>query len=473
MTRSGSRTGLAGLLTFLLVGLLPARASAHPFLRRSSPAASDTLSAGPAELRLVFSEPVELRFTRVQLAGPGGAAGSLGALSILPDSLGTVIAPVIGVLAEGGYIVRWQAAGDDGHVVRGEFAFTLLPRPDGGEAAGAVPAPHDPTTPGMPHPATPAGQTGFDAGSPAFVALRWVMYLGLLGIIGSVVFQGIVLGLVRRRGGEAGGRLAETVRARAGGVGLAATVVLLVSVPGRLLAQSVAMHGPGAALDLSLVTGMLAHTMWGWSWLAQFGAGILGYAGFRRASRDRGGWGLATAAAVVLAFTPAFAGHAIAAERWIPAAVVADGIHVLGAAGWLGTLAVLVLVGIPAALRMDPPDRGPAAADLVNAFSPVALVCAGAAAATGVLAAVIHLGRVADLWQSGYGRILLLKLAILSVVVGTGAFNWRKIRPALGDELGARRIRRSATIEVAVAVAVLLVTAVLVALPTPLAARGP
>ncbi len=473
MIPRGARLGFGTLLAACILASFPGRASAHPFLRRSIPAASDTLATGPSQLRLVFSEPIELRFTRVQLVGPDGAPRSLGVLAVVPDSLGIVIAPITGVLPRGGYIVRWQAAGDDGHIIRGEFAFTVLAKPDGGEAAGAVPAPHDPTTPGMPHTATAADQTGFDAGSPAFVALRWIMYLGLLGIIGSVVFHGIVLALIRRRGGEAGQRLAEMVRARAGGVGRAAVVVFLLSVPGRLVAQTVAMHGSADSFDVALVTGMLAHTMWGWSWLAQLGAGILAYAAFRRASRDQGGWGLAAVAAVVLAFTPAFAGHAIAAERWIPLAVLSDGIHVLSAAGWLGTLAVLVIAGIPAALRMEEPDRGAAAADLVNAFSPVALVCAGTAAATGVLAAVIHIGRIPDLWQTEYGQVLLLKLAILSVVAGTGAFNWRKVRPVLGDELGARRIRRSATIEVAVATAVLLVTAILVALPTPLAARGP
>lgn len=468
-----TRSVPAVLLAACVFALYPGRAVAHPFLRRSSPAASDTLATSPSQLRLVFSEPIELRFTRVQLLGPDGVPGSLGAPTIVPDSLGTVVLPVSGVLPRGGYIVRWQAAGDDGHVIRGEYAFVVTGPPAGGEPGTGVAAPHDRAAPDSVHIALPSRAVAFDAGSPLFVVVRWVMYLGLLGIVGAVVFQGVVLGLVRRRGGEAGRRLAEAVRARPGRVGRGGAVIFLLSVPSRLIAQSVAVHGPGASFDPSLVVGMLVDTMWGWSWLAQLGAGVLAYVGFRRASKDQGGWGLAAVAAVVLAFTPAFAGHAIAAERWIPLAVLSDGIHVLGAAGWLGTLAVLVLVGIPAALRLGEADRGPAVADFVNAFSPVALVCAGTAAATGVLAAVIHLGRVADLWQTAYGQVLLLKLAILSVVAGTGAFNWRKVRPVLGDELGARRIQRSATVEVAVATVVLLVTSVLVALPTPMAARGP
>ncbi len=467
---------MAGLRRTLLLAVsvlvsLPGSALAHPFLRRSVPKASDTLAVAPIELRLVFSEPIELRFAKIELVGPGGTLGFLTGLATEPDSLGTVAAPVGRVLGPGGYTVRWQAAGDDGHVIRGEYGFVVLGTQGGGEAAGQVVTPGAGPVHEVQHPTTAPVNAGFDASSPLFVALRWLMYLGLLGIIGAIVFQGVVLPLVRRRGGEASRLLAGDIQPRVARVGRAATVIFLVSVPGRLFAQSLSMHGP-ESLDPSLLFGMVAHTMWGWSWLAQLVLGVWTYASFRRVTRGKGGWGFTRAGALLLAFTPAFAGHAIAAERWIPFAVLSDGIHVLGASGWLGTLAVLLLVGLTGALRLPEADRGPVAADLVNAFSPVALVFAGTAAATGAFSALVHTGRIADLWQTSYGQVLLLKLGVLSVVAGTGAFNWRKVRPALGDEIGARRIRRSATVELVVAVIVLLVTAVLVALPTPLGARG-
>ena len=140
--------------------------------------------------------------------------------------------------------------------------------------------------------------------------------------------------------------------------------------------------------------------------------------------------------------------------------------HVIGAGGWLGSLLMVLLAGIPVAVRLGEGQRGPAVASLVNAFSPTALVFAGLAGATGVFAAWLHLGGVSALWQTEYGRTLLVKLAILSVVAGTGAYNWLRVKPALGDERGAARMRRSATVELAVGVLVLLVTAVLVATPT-------
>ncbi|MBW3655662.1 MAG: CopD family protein, partial [Gemmatimonadetes bacterium] len=71
-------------------------------------------------------------------------------------------------------------------------------------------------------------------------------------------------------------------------------------------------------------------------------------------------------------------------------------------------------------------------------------------------------------WGTGYGRALLLKVALLTAVAATGFYNWRRVLPRLGvDDEGTRRLQRSARVELAIAAAVLLVTAVLVALPTP------
>jgi copper resistance protein D len=111
--------------------------------------------------------------------------------------------------------------------------------------------------------------------------------------------------------------------------------------------------------------------------------------------------------------------------------------------------------------------QGPAVAVLVHAFSPTARIFAALVTATGVLSAAFHLGSLADLWQSPYGRTLLLKIGVLSLVLGTGAYNWLRVLPALGGEEGSTRLRRSAGFELAVGAAVLLATAVLVATPPP------
>jgi len=92
---------------------------------------------------------------------------------------------------------------------------------------------------------------------------------------------------------------------------------------------------------------------------------------------------------------------------------------------------------------------------------------AGLAALTGVFAAWLHLGFSPALWTSDYGRLLLIKLAILAAVAAIGAYNWRRVKPALDDAGGTKRIQRSATMELGVGVLVVIVTAILVATAPP------
>jgi copper resistance protein D len=264
------------------------------------------------------------------------------------------------------------------------------------------------------------------------------------------------------------GELIAMTRARAASLGIVASLVLVIAALARLVAQAATMHGAESALDGGLIASMVSTTAWGRGWIVQIATAVVALAGFAIARRGHAaGWKIALAGALALAFTPALSGHAASAPRLTPLAIVADGLHVVGAGGWLGSLVVVVAIGIPAALTLDESERGAAVADLVNAFSPTALGFAGLVAITGVLAAWLHLGGLAALWSSTYGRVLLVKLAILSLAAGTGAFNWLRVRPTLGDMVGARRIRRSASVELVVGALVLAVTAILVATPTP------
>jgi putative copper export protein len=265
--------------------------------------------------------------------------------------------------------------------------------------------------------------------------------------------------------------LAPWLRLRA--FGLAAGAALLVAAALRLLAQSVAMHGGAAAFDGGLVWAMLAHTLWGSAWLVQAAAALLAIVGFSvLPRRPAAGWTLAALAAVAAALGASLSGHAAAVPGRAALAVVADAAHVLAAGGWLGTLLVLSVVGLPMALREAPGERGRSAAALVNAFSPLALGCAAVLALTGALSAWLHLGGLDALLASAYGRTLLVKLAALVPVAAIGAWNWRRMRPRLTDDADARLLRRSTTVELAFGVLVLAVTAVLVATPPPMDGIG-
>ena len=118
--------------------LLPLRsAEAHPRLVRAVPAADSSVTA-PRELALTFNEEVTAALSRITLTGADGAAIALDSLRVAAADGKTLMVRVRGPLAPGRYTVKWQVAGDDGHPVRGEFAFVVVAPPVPRSPAGAT-----------------------------------------------------------------------------------------------------------------------------------------------------------------------------------------------------------------------------------------------------------------------------------------------------------------------------------------------
>ena len=89
------------------------------------------------------------------------------------------------------------------------------------------------------------------------------------------------------------------------------------------------------------------------------------------------------------------------------------------------------------------------------------------AAAAGVALAVVRLDTVAQLWTTAYGFTLLAKVSVVGIVAGIGAHNHFVVVPTLRripDHVIALRLRRLALIDVALLVAVVALTSLLVAL---------
>jgi methionine-rich copper-binding protein CopC len=102
------------------------RAMFHLALLRSSPAKDSTVAASPKEIRLWFSQSPELAATQVKVTDAAEGAVKLGKLqrgSKTDEAL--VIAPLMGTLGAGRYTVSWRTMSRDGHVVKGDFAFTV------------------------------------------------------------------------------------------------------------------------------------------------------------------------------------------------------------------------------------------------------------------------------------------------------------------------------------------------------------
>ncbi len=246
-------------------------------------------------------------------------------------------------------------------------------------------------------------------------------------------------------------------RRRTAAAGVLASFLILVGLALVLARQLAEFRDPFVPLseDLSLLMG----SAWGTAWYVAAGAALVTLGAFGLAAVGRAaGWWLAALGTGVLGFFPGLTGHAGGVEGPRLLALTADAAHVLAAGGWIGGLAVVLLLEWRA--RRD--GDGSLLPSLVPPFSPLAMTCVAVLAVTGTWGAWLQLPDLASLWTGAYGRLLLLKLAVVAVVLGLGAVNYRRLTPRLGDDAGDRALRRSATLELAVANLVLLVTAVLI-----------
>jgi copper resistance protein D len=135
--------------------------------------------------------------------------------------------------------------------------------------------------------------------------------------------------------------------------------------------------------------------------------------------------------------------------------VVADATHLAGAGAWLGGLVGLSLMLRPKHARATAPEDTSAA---VSRFSRMAYVAVGALAASGIVNAMMLVSSLGGLLGSDYGRLLLLKLALVAMMLVLAAINRLRISPRLGGPDAAAqsaRLRVHVIAEQALGIAVL------------------
>ncbi|MAG70075.1 MAG: CopD family protein [Vicinamibacterales bacterium] len=298
------------------------------------------------------------------------------------------------------------------------------------------------------------------------VSSRWLSYVGGVVAIGACGFRFVVLPTAARC------LPVERLAGRASLIGLAGGMLLLLASLGRLYAQTYSIFGLDETVTTDLLRTVAFETRWGDGWSWQFVAAVACVVAFSSTlGAPRLGWPAAGAAAVAVCAANPLTGHAMANTRpWQP--VLLQGLHLAGAGLWVGTLAVVSAVSIWPTLDDDDGDRSPPppwerVAVLVNAFSPLALAGAGLLVMTGGATTWLYLEDFALLATTAYGRALLVKLGLFLGVASLGAYNWQRLRPRLGASDATAPLVRSASVELVLAAAVLVATAVFVGLPMP------
>jgi copper transport protein len=203
---------------------------------------------------------------------------------------------------------------------------------------------------------------------------------------------------------------------------------------------------------------LLASSRWGHMWLVGEAALlILIPAVVALRARNRPGPALLAAGlALVLVSVEALGSHAATAGSPQTVAIVSDAVHVLAACVWLGALPALVVL-------LSAPQRR----ELLRACrEPFTVLLAGSVllvVVTGLYNAGRQVDTVGDLAGTSYGRLLLIKTALLAVVLALGLDSARRW------QTGRAPVRRIVVAEAATGAALLIAVAVLVDTPP---ARG-
>jgi putative copper export protein len=241
-------------------------------------------------------------------------------------------------------------------------------------------------------------------------------------------------------------------------------IALLLALALRALGQTAIAFGLGDALDLGHLHTVVVESRWGrrFRWQAYAACAVL-VASLLVRFRIPGGWALAAFAGVGLCVALPRTGHAVSQGTL---ALAAQALHVLGGGLWVGTLAVVVgrrLWGGGDEGQGRDRDKHALTAEALRMFAPVAIAGASALAVSGLLTAYLYLPDLASLLTTSWGRALVLKTTLVGVVGLLGLLNFRRFRRA-DTAVPSLRLPR---IELLVALAVVLLTGFLTALPSP------
>jgi copper resistance protein C len=108
------------------LALLASQASAHAFLKTSSPAVGSTVSQLPTQVVIDFTEGVEPRFSTITVQNAQGVQVQTGAPHLVGGD--THLAVALKPLQPGAYTVVWHATAVDTHKTEGKFNFTVAPK---------------------------------------------------------------------------------------------------------------------------------------------------------------------------------------------------------------------------------------------------------------------------------------------------------------------------------------------------------
>jgi copper transport protein len=397
--RPAARWLVAVALVVGAVAGLAAPASAHAVLESTSPPSGTAVATSPREVVLHFDEQVSIQPSSIEVFNSSAKRVDDGTTRHVPGDSHSIETTVPASLPSGGYVVTWRVVSADSHPVHGAFTFFVGAAAAGGNISAETSQ-------------LLARSAGNRTVGVVYGIVRWLAFVGLAGLLGALLFMAWVW--------------PESQSRRAGRALLWASVALLaVSTLLAFGLQGVYGGGLGlSAITKSAVLKSVWDTRFGKAYVARLGflavlAGLAGWLVRQRPARRAPSWWLASAGLVTVAMlaTWGLGDHASTGNLvWL--AVPFDIVHLGAASIWIGGLAMVLAVLVPASTGDRAGPESPLRQGGVR-FSDIALAAVVAIVATGVFAAWRQVGvSWGALTTTPYGKLVLYKTIGLVVLVG-------------------------------------------------------
>jgi copper transport protein len=398
---------------------LPSTAWAHATLLRTTPRVGQRLASSPRSVTLSFDQSVKTLANGIRVYDSTGRLVS-GKAHGVPGDQGS-IQVALNHLPRGAYTIRWSAISNDSHVGHGVFTFGVRVR-------------------------APALSEAFGASGPGTSehVVRWLYFVCLALLTGGLGFRLFVL-----RGETTPAAEQRFYRM----VGAGVIGALEVGIVAFLLRAEDALQLPFTSFLYGDLSPFAKSTRFGEAFVAmELGFAVVAALLFLAWLTERR-WLLWPAFLLSLGLGSglSLASHQSDDRGWLPS--FADWAHLSAATLWIGGLLSLALI-----VWRDQPLRRVAFWRFSEIAGPLVAVVVGA----GVYMTYRRFPALDDLWDVHYGRLLLIKLGLVALALGWGAFHHVVVRPRLDRPAVASRLSRSLLGEATVALAILLLAAVLV-----------
>lgn len=431
----------AVILTVLVsASFLPA-ASAHPYIEETIPSTSQNAPIGTTEVIISFSESIDIDFSEISVLNDKGERIDNRDVAYHHKDLALVVTTP--PLESGVYTVSTKVLSKvDGHLVPGVFLFGVgdvmidpKQRLDIKESAELI-----------------------------FLPEATAKFLGSMGqtiIVGAVVTAFAVWGTQNKQYiKEALGRVEKIHHRRLVQLTGAGLLLVLSSVVAVMVTQMI-------RLEASL--GDIIQTQFGVIWLARIALTIVLFVTWFVMNR----YGTAPSkmlvmlgAALVMMMTHSISGHGAATE--MVSAVALDYAHNVVAGIWIGGIIYILFGLIPTLSGCPEEKRERMCLALIPKFSMIFIISVGVVIVTGPTLLWMLESDTGLITESLFGKLIILKIAIASVMVGLGALIQYNVQRKAEREIYTSRkisiynkLKKTLKIDVALGILLLVVVALL------------